>query len=542
MFDRHPDQAGRTRRRPGRPALERLEGRELMAYTSLGASLPDPAILDAFAGPVAAYGQQLAVTVDVGNLGASTVPEPLALTPGATSTADLGPTTLAVYFSPNAHFPFARRILVGTIDVPPIPQNSAVQVTGTVALPEQTPRGFPALGQTGYITVQVDSTNAVQDFDRTNNILRRGIPVQIATALPDLQAIALNLPAELHPGDAIVPKVKVANYGTVDSATQGEVVVEVVASLDPNFGPGDQVLTTFTVPSIPPLSEAPTARPLLGDVNLFDPNNVVELVADQPVALPTTPGFYYVGVVVDPFDTIQEISEIGRGPDSRLDPVQVVTPGIDGLPPAEVVIPPSSTVFPNPPFDPTVFPNPTTAVSAAVTGQRASALAVPLPAARGNHAAGALRAFLRDAGRATTIDRRGIPRRAVGTAGPARTIRSRESGHSVPGVHALYWGTGPGAEPTPGFGSRSNAPEPVTCPCWSRSSAAPASPMPTRSTPPRGGPSGPSSEGDQVARRRLGPGPHHRRTGRPGPARSTSSPPRARWTCCWPPASRSASP
>src|SRR5438105_4542509 len=76
--------AERVRRRPDRIAPERLEGRELLSYSPLGFSLPDLTVTGR-AAPIAAYGGPLAVEVDVRNLGASSLIEPLNLEPGAGS-------------------------------------------------------------------------------------------------------------------------------------------------------------------------------------------------------------------------------------------------------------------------------------------------------------------------------------------------------------------------------------------------------------------------------------------------------------------------
>src|SRR5438128_12683229 len=57
---RRTRRSGRDRRRPDLAALECLEGRELLAHTALGFSLPDLAI-SGFAAPVASWGGPLAV-------------------------------------------------------------------------------------------------------------------------------------------------------------------------------------------------------------------------------------------------------------------------------------------------------------------------------------------------------------------------------------------------------------------------------------------------------------------------------------------------
>jgi hypothetical protein len=97
--------------------------------------------------------------------------------------------------------------------------------------------------------------------------------------------------------------------------------VLVVASQDPFFGPGDAILESvdgtradFTIDNIPALSQAPTRGAFLGDVNLDPAPNIVTLVGPV-VTLPTSPGSYFVGLIIDPDDTILEISELGVGPD-----------------------------------------------------------------------------------------------------------------------------------------------------------------------------------------------------------------------------------
>jgi hypothetical protein len=358
MIERHPRRGNgpRARRRPAPAALETLEGRQLLAYTPLGFSIPDLAIVDAYTGPVAAYGGPISVTVDVSNLGQSSMPEPLAQFPGARSSADAGPSEIEVYLTRGGHAPFGERVLLGTIEVPALPQNRLAQVTGTFTLPDAPPPGFPATGQTGFITLELDPDRQIRDLDRTNNVLRNAATFQIIPNLPSLQAVALGLPPVMNPGDTIVPQVKVANYGAAPTAAQGPVVVQVVASQDQNFGPGDVILGTFTIDNILPLSQAPTKHFVPGEANLVDPPNFVTLDAMQAVTLPDTGSPYFVGVVIDP---LNEIQELPGSPGSQLELVRVVADSGLGLPPAGVIGAPSDLPFPFPPFiTPTGTPDP----------------------------------------------------------------------------------------------------------------------------------------------------------------------------------------
>ncbi|MEO6811403.1 MAG: hypothetical protein ABI353_20015 [Isosphaeraceae bacterium] len=361
----------RVRRRLDRAAPERLEGRELLTSTPLGYSLPDLTVSGTPA-PVAAYGGPLAVSVDVRNLGASSLIEPLAIMPGMPSSADVGPTRVDVYLSPRSHFgPGAVKI--GSVAVPSAPQNSFQQIEGVVNMPQTRLRRFPGSGGTVYAYFKIDTARLTQDTNRANNVTRVGVPILVAAPLPDLQATALDLPPVMQAGDAIQPWIKVANYGTVDTATQGPLVVDLVASTDTAFGPGDIVLAQFSLDSLPPLSLVPTQGIVLGDVNVDTPVNVATLQGPV-VVLPQMPGVYNIGVIVDPFNSIREIREIGRGPNTNLSPVQQVGPSIPGLPPAGILVPtpPAGNVFPYPalgPIDTVGNPDPNT-ITDLITGPR----------------------------------------------------------------------------------------------------------------------------------------------------------------------------
>jgi hypothetical protein len=311
--------------------LEALETRELLAYSPLGFSLPDLTV-SGYAAPVATWGNPMAVTVDVRNIGSSSMYEPLSLAYGSPSSADAGPSKVSVYLSRRAHGGGALKI--GEIQFPGVRQNSVVEETALVNLPQQ-PRGFPGNGGTVYVSFQVDQTESVPDFNRRNNISARS-PVQIAVALPDLFAIALDVPPVMQPGDTIQPNIKLANYGTVDTAAQGPFEVDLVASTQPFFGPGSQVVSRFIVNSLPPLADAPSQNTVLGDVNIQNPVNVITLEG-SPTTLPASSSGYFLGVIVDPQNKIRQIHEIGSGNSSALSPVVKVGNPIAGLPPAGTV-------------------------------------------------------------------------------------------------------------------------------------------------------------------------------------------------------------
>ncbi|MBX6311661.1 MAG: hypothetical protein IRY99_01865 [Isosphaeraceae bacterium] len=358
--DRRDRRRDHNRRRPCPAVLEPLEDRDLPAVGPLGVAQPDLTV-SGTTGPIAAWGGPLGIHLDVRNLGASSTPEPLALSPGAHAAADVvtpnnQPVQVLVFASKRPRFGAhnlrrGRIVPLGTVNVPtPILQNSLETVDTTITLPQR-PRGFPGNGGKIYVGFAIDPNNQVPDADRSNNIARDGQPVVITPALPDLHAIALDVPSRMQPGDVIAPSIKVANFGTVDPASQGPVTVALVASNDTNFGPGDHILATYTLTSLPPLAAVPMKNPVLGDVNVNDPANV-DVLTGQLVTLPSQPATYFLGVIVDPENKIRELHEVRRGPSPALVPVVPVGPPIANLPPAGVQTSPAPLehIFPIPPF------------------------------------------------------------------------------------------------------------------------------------------------------------------------------------------------
>jgi hypothetical protein len=342
----------KTPRRP-RPWLEaeRLENRTVLSYSPIG-SLPDLTGV-ASVPPVAAYGGEITVQVDVSNIGASSLVEPLALVPGATSSADAPASQIGVYLSRNARrFDPTRSFKLGEIDVSSIRQNSTLNITSTLLMPATRPTGLPGNGGRVFVWFRLDEGREVREIDRTNNVIRGGQPVQLAAALPELAVVAFEAPPVLSPGDVIDPSFKIANFGTVDTSPQGTLLVQLVASTDPFFGPTDIVLASYNITNVPPLANAPArGTTVLGDVTLDNPTNVIT-VGGQLATLPSEPGSYFIGLIVDPLNTIRQISEITDGPNAALEGLRVVGPPIHGLEPASTTgtAAPPLNVFPTPAF------------------------------------------------------------------------------------------------------------------------------------------------------------------------------------------------
>jgi len=325
-----------------------LEKRELLAFSPLGASLPDLSV-SGFAAPTAAWGGTLAVTVNVQNTGASTIPEPFAQAPGDISSADAPATTVNVFATPRPNS-LRGEVLVGTIDVPLTRQNTFQQISSTINLPNQPP-GFAGDGGAIFLHFQVNPNQNFTELNIRNNSSPRPVRVRIEAPLPQLEAVGLDVPPVMQPGDTISPTIEVANVGSADTSSQGPVTVALVASVDRRFSAGSSIVALYQVPNIPAVSTVASQSDSLADTdNLNLPNNIVT-INGAPVTLPASPRTYFLGVVVDPNNQIKQLGRIGkvRAPRNAFSLIHPVGPPIDGLPPAGVATTsPTDLPFPFP--------------------------------------------------------------------------------------------------------------------------------------------------------------------------------------------------
>ena len=345
--NRREGRSGRPRRRPGRIAVEGLETRQLLTYSALGYSLPNLQVTG-YAAQVAAWGGSFAVNVTVQNQGASSLIEPTHLAPTATdpdtgavsitpSTADSVATTVDVFAStrPNAT---TGLVEIDTIQVPSITQNSQYTTSNTFTLPSR-PKGFPTNGGKIYVTFIVEGTQSASVLGQYPAYYHVPLPTKIVNPLPNLQVVVEDVPASLQPGDVISPTIRIANLGAGNPSTQGAVTVDLVASLDKNFGPGDSVLASYTIQSLPGLAQVPTQS--IGSLfsNLIPPANV-NTTTLAPFKLPASPGFYYIGIEIDPTSSIH----MTHPPTPALMGVLTVGPPSAYLPSANLLVNTSGTV------------------------------------------------------------------------------------------------------------------------------------------------------------------------------------------------------
>ena len=343
-----PQLDARNLRRSGRVGggsalgpIEALERREVLSYSALGVSLPD-LTLTAEPAPIAAWGGSLTVTVDVYNRGASTLVEPLNLTQGAPSSADSPPTKIEVIASTKR---FGNRSYpIGEIEVPAIRQNDLQVISQSFNLPARPP-GFPGVGGKIYLTYVINPTHAFLEDDFTNNVFVSKKPVLITPALPDLRVVGFQTPVGLQPGDVLKPSIRIANFGSAPTGDQGPLIVQIVASQDKSYGPGDTILATYAIDNILPISNVPGGSSS-GDAALDPAANVITLDS-RTITLPNMPGTYFLGVKVNPLNRIREQ---GNHSSPRFDAVVKVGPPLPGLPPGNAVTTPAPLVpvFPFP--------------------------------------------------------------------------------------------------------------------------------------------------------------------------------------------------
>lgn len=356
----------RVRRGIGLNALELLEERQLLAYSSLGFSLADVAI-SGVAAPETSWGDTLTISARLQNTGASTIVEPLSLVPPAQieigpdglpvpsyevpSRADAPNMTIGVYLVPNGR-PGLGRLKIAEIAAPNVPQNSIEYVNATVTLPER-PAGFPPAGNFSIRLVANENRSALESNYRNN--LSPPIRVRLvpAPATPTLRAVTLDLPANLVPGDTIFPFVQIANTGSAAVPAGTPVDVALVASTTPDFNLGSSIVAVETIETgFPGVNNTPGAKRrgprgtvhALGN-SIHAPNNVVSF--QGPLAtLPTSPDFYYIGVVIDPENKLN----LPNQPANRLELIQVVQ-ARPGQEPSGVISTPSFLDFQFPPDD-----------------------------------------------------------------------------------------------------------------------------------------------------------------------------------------------
>ena len=124
---------------------------------------------------------------------------------------------------------------------------------------------------------------------------------------------------------------------------QGPVTVDLVASVTKSFTLGSSIIASYTINSIPAVSQAPTS----GNFKTFA-KLIINAASERrddlghAVTLPTSPATYFLGVVIDPNGTINQLSL----PKNSFELIHVVGPKTKFLPPAGVVSSPTPSSSP----------------------------------------------------------------------------------------------------------------------------------------------------------------------------------------------------
>ena len=345
----------RARRRTDSDSLEQLESRALLAFSTLGFSLPDLTITGQ-AGPRAAWGGVL----DVSALFRISVPArspsrcrklpttsaPTAGSPyGSTSTADAPDTVVAVLLS---HSPKSLKgaVKLGTIEAPPISQNSVEQLAASFTLPAR-PAGFAGGGGKFYVWFVANSSNSTLEATHGEQHQQAGGGAGDRPAAAGIAGDrAGTFPRTLSPGTRSPRRSRSRTSARPIPNLQGPVTVDLVASVTQELHPGQldhrvvhgqQHSRRFSGTD---LGNYKTFAKLI----INQPQNVVT-ISGTAVTLPASPSKYFLGVVIDPNGTINQLSV----PKNSFELIHVVGPKTKHLPPAGVVSTANTEQFPNPP-------------------------------------------------------------------------------------------------------------------------------------------------------------------------------------------------
>ncbi|MCC7420972.1 MAG: hypothetical protein IT428_11885 [Planctomycetaceae bacterium] len=254
---------------PSNTLTEALESNNILA-DSTAIRITQPSLIDLTPthvdGPTTnVRGAPMSVVSSVGNLGS-----------GAS-----GAFTVSYYLSSDATINTADRLLK-TISRASIDGNSSQTWTESITLPSAVTAG------TYYIGMIVDPGNSIRERSESNNT--RADTAAIAVTIPptiDFLPTAVDAPATADGGMIISVSTGVRNQGTTNASSYG---IAYYLSTDATITSADLRLKTVT-------------RPALNAAGL---QQWVESVA-IPSTLAT--GNYYIGVIVDPSNTVVEISE-----------------------------------------------------------------------------------------------------------------------------------------------------------------------------------------------------------------------------------------
>ncbi|MCP3098832.1 hypothetical protein LZ198_08080 [Myxococcus sp. K15C18031901] len=224
----------------------------------------------------------------------ASVTSPSSVAPGAPLTAGVqvcnqgtspsGPSAVAVVLSTGVAITLADFPL-GTVNLNALAPNECQ--TGSVTANVQTPPG------TWFVGAIADASRSVTELQEGNNT-RKGTRVAVGM-LPDLVVTAITAPPSLLPGQPLSASLTLCNQGTlpVASPTTAELYLSKDAVITPN-SPG-----------------RPAPDFLVGIATLQEPLAVgaCREVVVQSTPTSVAPDVYYLGAVVDVFQSVPELFE-----------------------------------------------------------------------------------------------------------------------------------------------------------------------------------------------------------------------------------------
>ena len=183
----------------------------------------------------------------------------------------------------------SRNLLISVISDPILASTSTLTLLPGESARIRLEPTIETMTSTGpwYFAMVADCEDRLREGLENNNVARSRDPIIIRDPAPDFAPIEMETSTAAAAGESLAVAAAIANYGNVD----GEVTVRFVVSENPGVTAMDRQIYETTMP----LSIAANQ----------------ELAVSTWATLPTDleSGAYYVGVIVDPLEQIEEVRE-----------------------------------------------------------------------------------------------------------------------------------------------------------------------------------------------------------------------------------------
>ncbi len=220
---------------------------------------------------------------------------------------DAGPFTVSFYASvDNSLATTGDNYFLGSTPVAGVVGNGSMDVTLSLVSMPAIPAG------TYHVGFVIDSGNTVIESDETNNTAMISAGSLVVSNLPDLvsgpDSTGDFSSTVVHHGDQWQSSWTVMNRGLVDSSAFGAFVVNFYVSTTDNITQTDQLLWSTSISNVPAGQSVKIQLPMFCFPDL-------------------APGTYYIGMMIDPYNSVQETDETNN---LAVSPVTVTVPGITG--------------------------------------------------------------------------------------------------------------------------------------------------------------------------------------------------------------------